>query len=300
MATKPWIPVPHKDKPDKDKRIKWGPVKKVVAAVAALVTLAAGLVAVLGYAGYNPFDSKPPPAPTPASVVNRVLAYAGKLQVPAEWTKLVAPTQSKWEAQCKLQTQYQPDQLAMKCWLGLSDLQEVGYQWQAAISSINRARNIDIRIADPYYKMGNLYYNLLLIGLIEARRYRVLDERALLVEVMPNSDSRILAGLVGDQYRQGKGLPFIGPNVPPKNEIVTTQDTISQNQQQITAIMNGASVLTLSRFELMRFLDFLAGAYPNDKTVSQQEYVMMPALLKYMKQHPDEFPGMGSLIQGLP
>jgi len=183
----------------------------------------------------------------------------------------------------------------MKCWLGLSDMDEAGYQWQAAISSINRARDINTRIADPYYKLGNLYYNLLLIGLIEAKRYRILDERSLLVEVMPDSDSRILAGLVADQYQQGQGFPFLGPNVPPKNEIVTTQDTIAQNQQQIGAIMNGANVLTLSKFELLRFLNFLQGAYPNDKTVSQQEYVMMPALLDYMKQHPDEFPGVGFL-----
>jgi hypothetical protein len=257
-------------------------------AVAAAIVLLAGAVAILAYVGWNPFKSAKAAPVAPASVLSRLLAETDKYRTPA----LVVSTVTHLRQQCESESIHAPAPDAAKCWLLLSSFYLSSARFRTAIAAMEMAEELDTRIADTYDNLGILYYDLLIFDLIEAKRYTIVSLQHLLVDVRPDGDSKVLARLSEQQFRQGQSLSFLASSVPPANVVVTSQQDIAQTQDQLEAIENGASVLPLTVNNVPAFLDLLVDVSPHDASVIHVFVTMTGVLDKYIKEHPDEFPGV--------
>jgi hypothetical protein len=176
----------------------------------------------------------------------------------------------------------------MKCWLVLNYIYQGGTQYPRALTAIERAQELDTRVADPYDARGIVYYNLILLDLVRADRYQIVSPEHLVVDIQPNSDSVALAHLAAEQFQQGQLLPFIGPDVAPKQLEVSSQQVITQTQNQINAISNGVSTLQLEPNDILSFIGYVGGVYPNTAKAETAKG-MLSSLERYAAAHPDQF-----------
>jgi hypothetical protein len=258
--------------------LKWG--SRFWKAAIAVAGLAAGTTAVLAYLGWNPFTSTPPKPPKPASVLNRLLAESDKIKE--------GPLNAVYSPIKRTCTRVGPAQSAAKCWLFLSQAYIGGSQFRSAISAIDMAEQQDTRIADPYDSLGVLYYDLIIFDLVNAKRYHIVSPTRLIVDVFPSANSRALAHLATEEFKQAQGLPFIGPNVQPVQMVVTTPQLIAQAENQINAIGNGQAVLQLNADDLLGFMADVHETTSNRAAIQESGVILSP-LREYMKQHRDQF-----------
>jgi hypothetical protein len=254
--------------------------------IAATVALAAGAVGVLAYLGWNPFASTPPPA---AGVVDRILAESDSYKAPAQ---LIAPLEAQMQNTCTSETVNGPQSAAMKCWLSLAGFYSGSAQFRLTISAIDRAQEINTRIADPYYLLGATYWDMIMFDLVKTGNYRIVNPQQLIVNLFPDADSVALAHLAAQQLQEAQGLPYIDINSPPKNVGTISQADIAETQDQISTINNGATVLQPGPNSMPIFLDILAAVYPHNKEVTSEFVIMGQSLFNEMKAHPDQFPGL--------
>jgi hypothetical protein len=251
------------------------------------IALAAGVVAILAYLGWNPFTSTPAKPPAPASVLSRVLSEVDKVKVPAAVAQLASSATST----CARATVNFPPESAAKCWLFASQFDVGSPDYQSAIAAIDRAQGLDTRVADPYDALGVLYYQLIIFYLVHAGRYHIVSPSLLIVDVQPDADSKALATLAEQQFQQAQGLPFIAANVQPVNMQVTSQQQIAQAQDQISAISNGQTELQLNPDDILTFIVDVKYTTTNP-AVTHETSAMVTPLFSYMKAHPDDFQGL--------
>jgi hypothetical protein len=276
----------------------WQQVRDVRPAtrIVGAVLFVAGLVAIFGYVGWNPLASTPP---SPAIVLNRILANSDKLNRAgdkASRLKKIAPIAAHLENTCVAANENAPPHSAMRCWLLLSSFYIGSEQYRKAISAIGRAQDLDTRIADPYYTLAVLYHELIFFDLIEKKRYEIVSDQHLIVNVRPDSTSDIFAHLASEQLQQGQGLAIIGEHVPRGEPVVTSQQEIAQTKEQIDAIENGASVLAVNVNNILAFATLIDDIYPNNNTVPHFSTNLVEILNRYIKSHPDQFPGIPTNI----
>jgi hypothetical protein len=251
------------------------------------VAVAAGVVGILAYLGWNPFTSSPAKPPAPASVLSRVQGEMDKIKVPAAVEKLASSTAST----CARATVNSPPETAAKCWLFASEVDQGSEDYQSAISAIDRAQGLDTRIADPYDALGVLYYEMIIFDLVQRGRYHIVNPSLLTVNVQPDADSKGLATLAEQQFQQAQGLPFIAANVQPVQMQVTSQQQIAQAQDQVSAINNGQTALQLNPDDILTFILDVKST-TTDSAVTHETSAMVAPLLSYMKTHPDDFLGL--------
>jgi hypothetical protein len=175
----------------------------------------------------------------------------------------------------------------MKCWLTLDYTYQGGSQYRQALKAIERAQDLDTRLADPYDARAIVYYDLILYALVKANRYEIVDPAQLVVDVQPASDSVALARLAAEQFQQGQQLPFISPNAPPKNFEVSSQQVIGQTQNQITDISNGTLTLQLEPNDIVAFIGFVEQAHPGTERANAAKR-LLTSLESYAAAHPDQ------------
>jgi tetratricopeptide (TPR) repeat protein len=264
--------------------LNWG--KRLV----AIVGVAAGIAAIFAYVGFNPFALTPP---KPANVLEQALNATSTLPTISQ----LQPLETKTQAACVQADEGDTPVSASKCWLGLSSLYVGTNQYRLALGAIERALDEDVRVADPYYALGNLYYELLLFDAVRARRFQIVKPQQLLVNIEPNDDSVALAHLASAEFQQAQGLPFIGTNVFPRQVQVTSQQQIAQTQSALNAITNGASELPLVPTDVLALDVFVKEVYPQDQALQYESSLMSHPLEQYFGSHPDMFPGFPSASQ---
>jgi tetratricopeptide (TPR) repeat protein len=221
------------------------------------------------------------PVPVPASIlIDRLVEFSDATGVRVSYEDDLIQMQ---EEQCR------QDRFNANCWVILAQSYSSANQYRKALDTYTIARNLDTTLADPYYGLGNAYYDLAMIDLIRKRRFE-LDAEKLTFTVQPDQESAAIFGEVLQKYEQASELtPFVDLN--PSGEFRLTSLTIlTHRREQMNEFLEGTPTIRFHRMELLRAFIWLLAIFPEDEELQAQGNLLGRNLVEYMLQHPEEFP----------
>ena len=215
---------------------------------------------------------------TPAAILNELLNQ----RPPCVHTKSLPALDlvAIWEAKCK---NLPPGKALATCRLLLGQFYTGDGRYQQALAVYNLARDGSVEMGDAYYARGNLFYELAVVDL--ARRGRIhINANAL--SATADVDDRILKlfSLVEFEYNEAAHRQLFSGVVPVQ--------VSAFRLDQIRAVSAGAKQISFHKLELPEVVMLILCLNPRDATLQASGRHMLHDIYYYMRDHPNEFPGV--------
>ncbi len=182
------------------------------------------------------------------------------------------------------------DSGASKCWILLAQFQQqMGLDFRSALNSMNRAQQMESRIADVYAAKANLYYELALIDII-AKHGFTFGSNDFTGTFLPDKESLNLFDKAREEFETSDKYPRIKDINPEDRVLASTPTVISLRRNQLAALKEGATVVTLLPIENLRLILWIPTIFPKKDPIVEKTMAMGMRFWHYIKAHPDEFP----------
>lgn len=163
-------------------------------------------------------------------------------------------------------------------------------EYRKALQYFTIAMELNTRIGDPYYAIGDLYYDILLLDLIIKRRF-VINVDQLTCTLKPDEETKKIFEKVTQEYQLGSKYPLIHDII--NSQIgLTTLHVVEYRKRQISGNLKGNTVINLHRLEMMKLIVWVTGAFPKDEELVSKIVTLTENLVNYAAEHPDEFVGL--------
>lgn len=169
-------------------------------------------------------------------------------------------------------------------------LYEASGDFRKALQYYTIAMELNYRVSDPYYAIGNFYYDISLLDLIIKRRFSI-NEDQLICTLKPDNETKKLFEKVTQEYELGSRYPFIH-DITKFNVGLTSPHILDHRKRQIAGVLKGNSVITLHRLEMMKLGVWVTGVFPKDEELVSKTVAFAEKLINYAKENPDEFVGL--------
>lgn len=179
----------------------------------------------------------------------------------------------------------------------VGQLYEASTDYRKALNSFTRAYEAAPDMADPYYAIGGLYYELALVDLVKKKRF-TLDSVKLTFTLEPDGDSKAIFLRVLEEYDLGDDYPTYDKINPSDNIMLTSPYIVAHRKREINNFLAGSPTITLHRVELLLIIGIVQGIFPQDEQLIAETVTLTGNLLKYIEEHPEEFPGLLLPSQG--
>lgn len=167
-------------------------------------------------------------------------------------------------------------------------------QYRLALDIFTSTVLLDPEIADGYYAIGNAYYDLALLDLIKRRRFS-LDVNNMSMTLYPDVRTKIIFVEVSSWFDQATDYPRYNEIHPEAVIIVTAMNLTQHRLEQIQHVEQGESTLDIHLYELaIRVLTLPLAIFPEDTSLQRDVLATMEKLIKYISEHPGDFPGLPS------
>jgi tetratricopeptide (TPR) repeat protein len=177
-----------------------------------------------------------------------------------------------------------------KAYLIAGQFREASGEYRKALKYFTIAMELNTRIGDPYYAMGNLYYDIALLDLIIKRRF-VINTDQLICTLNPDDETKKIFEKITQEYHSGSTYPLIH-DIIKSRLIVTSLHIVEYRKRQIAGTLKGNSVINLHRLEMMKLAVWVPAAFPKDKELISKTMTLSKNLITYAIEHPDEFVGL--------
>ncbi|MDO9028747.1 MAG: hypothetical protein Q7U68_07835 [Candidatus Roizmanbacteria bacterium] len=177
-----------------------------------------------------------------------------------------------------------------RCLVTMGQFREASGYYSKAFKYFGMAKELDTRIGDPYYAIGNLYYDLALIDLIRKKRFEMNIED-LVCNFTPDEDTKKIFYKATQEFNSGAKHPLID-DLEPHKLITTSLHIIEHRKQQIDNVNAGSKIIKLHPLEKIRLMSWIPAIFPNDKELISNTTKFTKKLIDYAADHPEEFVGL--------
>jgi tetratricopeptide (TPR) repeat protein len=222
--------------------------------IRALVIISSFIV-ILNYLNIHPIDFD---RVSPSNMVSDLLDYSDKTFKAAylnDYGNKFMENLVSIENNCSRDN---PDQSLerLRCLMVIGQVYYGASLYSDAYRCFLKAKEVDPRVADPYFSIGNLYYDLSLLHLIKERQFDF-DKDTLKFTLFPDDDAKALFQLAQEEYSEGeklKGLNEIDPSLMSMGNttlILIDWPLISHRKNQIDDVFSGSSSIRAQYSELI-------------------------------------------------
>lgn len=209
-------------------------ITSIISVLVGSIAIAANFAQIGQWAGIHPPKlSTTRPTTRPATeIIESLLNTSDAITFDLEnHTKLV----SHFENKCKEDRTYMEE---MKCWLILADLYSQSNNYRSALKSLTRAYEINPEIADSYYARGNVYFDLVVMDLVQKRSFFI-DPDAITCTLTPDEESKTVLLRAMEEYDAGEKYPTL-KNLEPQSPLVYSfLHIVGYNKRQIQDYIAG-------------------------------------------------------------
>jgi len=167
------------------------------------------------------------------------------------------------------------------------------FQYRSALNCLEEANEIDPKISDPYFAIGNIYYDLAIVDLIKREKYYIYPDNMSVI-LYPDDKSKNLFNKILEEYRLGETYAsnYYDLNLSPMFLISWT--TVTYRKQQINDVLRGSSYISINNksYEILSFALMATIIHPKDEKVEKQCRELMLNILTYMSESPEKFSGI--------
>ncbi len=253
----------------------------IVAAVATVIGIVGGLLGIESYLrterGVVLFPT--PTARPPNFAIDEMLTYTDTL---AENVPQMDDFVSKEDCKSDLQN--------YSCWIILGQTYAMSMRYRDALEMYNNAFELDPLLADSYYSVGNVYYELAMVDLIRRKKYDI-DAGKLLFEISPDDYSRVLFKAALDEYAKADSKQTYNDQHPELDYLVTTRYVIEHRKDQMQRFLaDPAYKMSLHQVELSRVIVWVGAVFPSDQVLIGEAAELTMNSLTQMQENPEDFP----------
>ena len=151
----------------------------------------------------------------------------------------------------------------------------------------------DPKISDPYFALGNIYYDLAIVDLIKRGNYYIYPDNMSFI-LYPDDKSKNLFNKTLEEYRFGETYASNYYDLNLSRMFLISWTMVTYRKQQINDVLRGTPYISTNNksYEILIFANMAMIIHSKDEKVKEKCWELVSNVLTYMLESPEKFSGI--------